>query len=162
MMFARRGGVWIVVLSLIVAMALTIVPLPEWTRPFRPEWTALVLIYWCMALPHRVGVGVAWLTGLLLDALTGTLLGEHALGLSVVAYLALHLYKRIRLLPLWQQMPTILLLLGLHQLLALWVMGITGNAPQTWRYWGASFVGMALWPIVFVILRRLRRRFGVS
>ncbi len=159
---SRNRGDWVIALSFFLAMIATIIPLPDWARAFRPEWTALVLIYWCIALPERVGIGFAWVVGILLDALTDTLLGLHALGFSGIAYLALKLHKRTRLFPLWQQAPTVLLLLALHQLLTLWIMGITDQAPQTWLYWMPSLVGMTFWPLIFMTLRNLRRRFGIN
>ena len=158
----RHHGGAIIALTFLVAMALTIVPLPDWARIARPDWVALVLIYWCMALPERVGVGVAWVVGILLDVLTGTLLGEHALALTVVAYLTLKLHQRIRLYPVWQQSITVLVLLALNQLLVLWINGIMGRPTQSWLYWTPSLLGIVLWPLIFAMLRNLRRRFAVS
>ena len=157
----HRGG-WVILATLVGAMALSIAPSPRWAEVVRPEWTALVLIYWCLALPQRVGIGIAWGTGLLMDVLTDSLLGEHALGFSVLAYLALRVHKRTRLSPLWQQGVTVLVLLSLHQLLSLWVRGMTGQAPQGWLYWTPPLVGMACWPPLYLLLRHLRRRFSVS
>ena len=54
-------------LTLFVAFMLTIMPLPEWAIEFRPDWVTLVLVYWAMALPARVGVTIAWFAGLMLD-----------------------------------------------------------------------------------------------
>jgi rod shape-determining protein MreD len=51
---------WIIALSLVIALMLTALPLPEWAVNWRPAWVAMVLIYWCMALPERVGIGVRW------------------------------------------------------------------------------------------------------
>ena len=159
-MLGRQGG-WIILLSFLVAIVLTILPLPIWARPYRPEWYALVLIYWCIATPERVGVGVAWVMGIFLDVLRGTLLGQHALALSLLAYLTLKLRQRVRAFPLWQQALTVLVLLALEQLLTLWVMGIVGNPPQSWAYWAPSWIGMLLWPWVFVVMRDVQRRFAV-
>src|SRR5690606_27167374 len=78
---------WAIILSFAVAFMLTAVPLPEWAASWRPAWVAMVLIYWCMALPERVGIGAAWCLGLLLDVQQGTLLGQHALGLALIAWL---------------------------------------------------------------------------
>ena len=75
--------------TLCVAMLLMILPMPDWARPFRPQWVTLVLLYWAIALPHRVGVGSGFATGIVLDVLTGTLLGQHALGLSIVTFIAI-------------------------------------------------------------------------
>lgn len=156
----RGGG--IIAFTFCMALLLTILPLPEWAGPYRPAWVVLVLIYWCMALPTRVGVGVGWLMGLLLDLINGVLLGQHALALAVVAYLATLLHQRIRVFPVWQQALTVLVLVGLSQMLVLWVLGVTGAVPRSWDYWLPSLTSMLLWPWVFVILRDVRRRFGVQ
>jgi len=157
----HRGG-WVILLSFMLAFMLTLLPLPEYARPFRPEWSALVLIYWCLALPERVGVGVAFVAGVLLDVTTGTLLGQHALGFIVIAYLTLVMHQRIRVFPVRQQAFTVLMLLLLYQLLLLWVNGITGNAPQSWTYWTASLTGTLLWPWTFIIMREIRRHYKVT
>ncbi len=158
---AREGG-WLILLTFVVAMILTIAPLPELLRHFRPEWSALVFIYWCMALPHRIGIGIGWMIGLLLDVLTGTLLGQHALGMTVIAFITINLHQRLRLFPLWQQAIFVWMVLNLYQLLLLWFYGITGQASRGPGFWISPIVGMILWPGVFLILRSLRRRFKVS
>ncbi|HQU15239.1 MAG: rod shape-determining protein MreD [Chromatiales bacterium 21-64-14] len=162
MILARHHGGWVIVLSFVAAMALTILPLPGSAELFRPEWTALVLVYWCLALPERVGVGIAWLAGLLTDVLKGGLMGEHALGLTVVAFLTLKLHQRIRVYPMWQQALSVLVLLALYQLVLLWINGIIGHPARTWLYWAPSVTGTMLWPAVFLVLRGLRRRFRVA
>jgi rod shape-determining protein MreD len=158
---ARRGGI-IILFSFVLAMVLTLLPLPEWARLYRPQWYTLVLIYWTMATPHRVGVGVGWATGLVVDVTTGTLLGQHALALAIIAYITHKLHQRVRLFPLWQQSLTVLGLLLLEKLTSLWVMGaISQPAPLT-LFWAPPLVGALLWPWVFIVLRDLRRRFQVS
>lgn len=152
----------IILLSFIVAFALTVVPLPDWLVPMRPEWVALVLIYWCMALPDRVGVGVGWVTGLLLDVLRGALLGQHALSLAITAYITLQLYQRLRVFPMWQQAFSVLVLIMLHLTLQLWIRGISGQAADAWAWLLPALSSMLLWPIIFLLLRDLRRRSGVS
>lgn len=159
---ARHQNGWVIAVSFIMALLLTIVPMPGWTVTLRPEWVVLVLIYWCMALPQRVGVGIAWVVGLVLDVLQGTLLGQHALSLSVVAFLTLKLHQRVRFFPMWQQALIVLLLIALHQLLILWVEGINGQPSQSWSYWLPSLSSMVLWPALFVVLRGARRYYHVS
>jgi rod shape-determining protein MreD len=146
----------------VVALVLTMLPLPDWAEPARPEWVAMVLIYWCMAVPQRVGVGVGWVMGLFLDVVHGALLGQHALALAVVAYLTLSLHQRVRVFPLWQQALTILLLVALEQMLVLWIKGVIGESPETWGYWWPSLTSMLLWPWIFLVLRDVRRKFRVS
>jgi len=159
---ARHHGGGVIVFTFIIALLLTVIPLPDWARYIRPDWVGLVLIYWCMALPHRVGVTTGWFMGLLVDLLTGTLLGQHALSLTVIAYLTLKFHQRLRLVPVWQQAFTVLVLLILHQLLALWISRIIGRPGTSLYYWLPSIVGMLVWPLVHTTLRSLRRGFRVN
>jgi len=155
-------SVWIMAIVFMLALLLMILPMPEWARPYRPQWVTLTLIYWCIALPHRVGVGTGFSLGILLDVLTGTLLGQHALGLSVVAFLAVQLHARIRVFPFWQQALAVLVLLVVEHLFALWVMGAIGQTPPALTYWLVPLIGAVLWPWIFVTLRDVRRRFKVT
>lgn len=153
-----RERPWVIPLTFVIALMLTIVPMPDWADPFRPEWVAMTLIYWAMALPLRVSVGVGWSMGIALDVLKGAALGQHALALTVVAYLAVKLHQRIRVFPLWQQAVSIGAIIAMHLLLVLWVYGITGHEAASWKYWTPLLSSMLLWPWVFVFLRDLRRR----
>ena len=162
MITGRKHGSGVIVATFLLALVLTVAPLPDWLRPVRPDWVGLVLIYWCLALPDRVGVGTGWFAGLLVDLLTGTLLGQHAMALAVIAWLTLRLHQRIRLFPVLQQALIILVLLVLHQLLALWVDRFIGRPGPPWYYWTPSLLGMLLWPLTFSALRALRRSFSVN
>jgi rod shape-determining protein MreD len=156
-----RGG-WIIMVSLAVALWLSILPLPEWARWARPEWVALVLIYWVIALPQRVGVGMAWLTGLVLDLVEGAPLGENALALAVIAYLALILYQRLRMYAAWQQAGVIFVLIGINQLLCHWVQTMTARVVPTLMFLLPALVSALLWPSVLLLLRYIRRRYRVT
>ncbi len=158
----KKQGGKVIVFTLVVALLLVVFPLPDALRPFRPEWATLVLIYWCMALPNRVNIGIAWLVGLLVDVLTGSLLGEHALAMAIVVFFTIKLHKQIRVYPLWQQALSIFTLVALGQLLVVWVKGITGESPQSWLYWAPSLTSAIIWPWVFIMLRGVRRKFRVS
>lgn len=153
---------WVIVASLTLALFLTILPMPDWGEDFRPQWVAMTLIYWSLALPSRVGVFWAFGTGLVLDVTIGTVLGQHALSLSVVAWLAVELHQRIRIFPLVQQAVSIWVLLLVERLIALWVIGATGQPTPTLWYWMPTLVGLVLWPWLFIVLRDVRRRFGVA
>ena len=161
MTLARHHGGGIILITFIVALVLTILPLPDWGRYLRPDWVGLVLIYWCMALPDRVGVSTGWFAGLMVDLVTGALLGQHALSLTILAYLTLRLHQRIRLFPVLQQAFTVMVLLILHQLIALWVSRIIGRPGVPWYFWSPSLLGMILWPVVYALLRGTRHRFRV-
>ncbi len=162
MMHGRHRGGSVILVTLLIALALVIFPLPGWAKDFRPQWATLTLIYWCIALPQRVGVFTGWTVGLALDVLTGTLLGQHALGLSLVAFLALKLHQRIRVFPIWQQAMIVFLLLLVERLFSLWVMGAVHLPPPPLWYWVPPFVGMLLWPWIFAILRAVRQHYHVS
>ncbi len=157
----RRNN-WIIALSLAAALSLSILPLPEAVARAWPEWTALVLLYWSMALPHRVSVGIAWGMGLPLDALRGSLLGEHGMGLAIITFITVKLHRRLRVYPLWQQAAVIMVLLALYQMLLLWVEGILGRASGGWYYWLPSLTGAVAWAPLFLVLREIRRYFRVA
>jgi rod shape-determining protein MreD len=144
--------------SFTVAILLAIMPLPSWAEDFRPDWVGLVLVYWCIATPQRVGVGTGWGLGLILDVLYGhALLGLHALTKATMAYIAMRLHLQLRMFPRWQQALAIGVLLFVSQLIVLWVRGAVGQAPKTFSYWTPAIVGLLMWPLVFNALRRLRR-----
>ena len=93
------GNIWVIPATFVIAFLLVILPLPEWAGPMRPEWVGMVAIYWCLAVPRVFGVGTAWIIGLILDVAHGSLLGQHALGLSIIAYIATRLHQQIRPVP---------------------------------------------------------------
>jgi len=147
-------------LTFFVAFMLTIMPLPEWAIEFRPDWVTLVLVYWAMALPARVGVTIAWFIGLMLDVSHGAILGQNALGLVLVIYIVHIQHQRLRVASLVQQAIVIFFLLLLKQLIVLWVSGIVGHAPDTWLFFMPCLSGALLWPWIYIIMRDLRRKFG--
>lgn len=144
--------------SLVVALILMILPLPDWAQLYRPNWVALVLIYWSMALPKRVGLWFAFFCGIVLDTSLGTLLGQHAMGLVVVIFFNMNFHQRIRVLALAQQSIYVFALLLINQGLVAWVEGIMGRSTPLLAFFGAPLVGMLIWPWVFVILRDIRRK----
>ncbi|RUQ29034.1 MAG: rod shape-determining protein MreD [Candidatus Competibacteraceae bacterium] len=158
----RAQGGWIIALSLLAAFLLAGIPLPGPLDHFRPDWVAMTLIYWCMALPYRIGIGMGWLVGLLLDVARGALLGQYALALSVVAYLTLQAYRRIRVFPPWRQALTVLVLLLIEQVLVFWISGVIGYPPSDGWYLAPAVGGMVVWPLLFIVLRDLRRHFQVE
>ena len=155
-------GLNTILITLIIAFILTLLPLPEWAASFRPQWIAMVVIYWSLALPHRFGIVTAWIIGLFLDVLTGTLLGEHALALSIIIYIILRSYARVRLFPIWQQSIVVALLLMLYQFIILWPQSFIHRLPVIDHYWISPFISMLLWPWAFYLLRATRRKYKVK
>lgn len=151
----------IIGLTFLVALLLSVMPMPAPLELGRPMWLAMVLAYWVMALPHRVGLLTAWVTGLATDVLYGQLFGQHALVMTLVAWMILLLHQRIRRFPLWQQSLVMLPVLGIAQMLLLWLNSLTGNRPPTLMFLLPAVVSAILWPWVFSVLRGVRRRFHV-
>ncbi len=158
----RSSGSLVIILSFFMALTVAIVPLPDWAVNLRPEAVTMMLIYWCLALPERVGVGIGWLVGLFMDVAKGALLGQYALSLTIVAWLTLKLHQRIRVFPPWQQALSVLILVGLGQIVILWVKGIIGQSPQSWTYWLPAVTSSILWPWFFPLMRRVRHYYKVS
>lgn len=157
---AYRGG-WFIVLSIFAALVLTAVPLPDLVSPWRPEWTAMVLVYWCLALPERIGIGWCWFVGCLQDVLLGMTLGAHGMAFAVAAFLTIRLYQRLRVFPVWQQALAVLVLLLLIRLILFGINGVLGRPSPGWAYWQPALTSMAVWPLFFVLLRGARRRYDV-
>jgi rod shape-determining protein MreD len=150
-----------IMLSLLAALLLSLLPLPDWAAPLRPPWLIMVLIYWGMVAPHRVGVGVAWLTGLVQDLIQGALLGQHALAYALALYVVVKLHQRLRVYPLWQQSTLVLGLLCMVQLILVWINTSTGRVGGGMEQWLGIALGAALWPWVFLSLRWVRHDHAV-
>lgn len=144
-------------MTIVIALALSMLPMPDWTVWLRPAWVLLVLIYWTMTVPHRVNVGVAWFVGLVIDLMSGTLLGEHALAFTIVIYLVSGVQLRLRMYPLMQQTLTVFFFVFLYQLIIYLIQGFIGQLPESQLYWLSSVTSMLLWPWLFILLRDYRR-----
>ncbi|WP_115720045.1 rod shape-determining protein MreD [Gallaecimonas mangrovi] len=154
-------NVIVIGLSLLLALVMAIIPLPLAIDVFRPDWVLLVLLYWTLALPHRVSVGVAWCCGLLIDIMLGTTLGVHALALTLVIYVAGMNFQRVRNFPVWQQAGVAALLVAAKLLLVFWLEHLTHNVVVTAHYFWPVLTSAAMWLWLFPLLRRMRRRFRV-
>jgi rod shape-determining protein MreD len=156
-------NLWIAVpVTVLFALVLTLLPMPEWTVWLRPAWVMMVLIYWSMTSPQHVNVGTAWVVGILLDVLNGTLLGEHALALVIVTYFVVRMHSQLRVYPILQQAIWVFLFILLYQFVLFCVQGFLGELPKTWLYWSSSATSMLLWPWVYTIMRDYRRRLKLA
>lgn len=149
---------WPIALSLLLAMYLTILPFPAWPWEYRPPWAVLAILFWCFAAPKRVGIFTAFTLGLMLDVLTGVLLGQNALALSITAYLALILRPRIRIFHPWQQAFFVALIILTERLVTLWTLAATGQRLPSLTYWVSALTALACWPILAWLLVPFERR----
>ena len=121
----------------------------------------MVLIYWTMALPHRIGILTAWFLGIMTDVALGSVLGVHGLSMAVIAYLILVLNRRLRLFPLWKQSFIVGLMVGLDLVISLWLQNFISTQPRHAMYWMPILSSTFFWPWLFILLRDVRRSFHV-
>ena len=151
------GWMRVIVLT-ILALAATVAPLPEWLELFRPDFVALTVLWFCLLSPRLLGLSYAWCAGIALDGFRGVLLGQHALTLIVIAYVASKLRLQIRAFPPLQQSAVILALLWLNEFLLFWIDGVAGHPVTDWRRWLAVPVGAACWPLLTGLFARFAAR----
>jgi len=156
-MLERRLTSRFALLTFVVALALTVVPLPASIAPFRPEWVPLILIFWSLMAPERFSLLTAFWMGLLLDTLSGALLGQHALALVVVTFFTVRFHLRIRVFPIWQFGMTIVLLLVLYEFVLFWVDGVAGRSVPLIERWGPLLASALVWPLILGYLDQYRR-----
>jgi rod shape-determining protein MreD len=129
---------------------------------YRPDWLLLILCYWAMALPNRVNVGVAALPGVILDLLYGTALGVHSFALAIPIFLVVANYQRMRNQSILQLAITIGVLSMIYHLLIYWLQFWLTSIDFRWVFLWPSFTSILLWPWLFWLLRKFRRKLGVS
>ena len=147
----------IIILSIIFSGILMLIPIPDSLRFLRPEFVVLTLIYWAMMLPNRIGIGFAWLVGLLMDVMLGGDLGIYAFSYAVIVYFVLLFHLQLRRYPLWQQAGIVFLLILLLKIMLI----ITATHSVDWYFWWPAIVSMIIWPIVYAMLSRFRQHFHV-
>jgi len=138
--------------TLILAMCLNILPLPELISHLNPDWVMLTLIYWTLVIPEKFGVFNAWLVGLFVDVLTGRLLGQQALTYALISYTSLKFHRRLRQYPVHQQSFFVFFCLLFSQMLVFWIENIDGNKEFTVVFWLPILTGTVCWPIVYSVL----------
>jgi len=153
----KTQGGNIIVFSFIAAFILSMVPLPQILQTIRPEFVTIVLIYWCIALPNRIGVGIAWIVGLVVDVST-----DAFLTLALIAYLAIKLHQRIRIFPIWQQALTILVLMMFQGTITLWIKGMLGDAPSLSVFMLPAISTALFWPVAYILMRQIRRYYQIN
>ena len=162
----KTWGMVTIWITIVAGMLLAVVRIPQFFPVelgfLRPDWVAMVLVYWVIALPHRVGISMAWLVGIAVDVLLGSPMGQHALSYVLIAYVVASLYQRVRMFSVWQQASILFVLLWLNQLVEFWIESIVSVTDWSFWYLLPAVSGAFLWPSVFLILRYLRRRTGMT
>lgn len=145
------------VLSLAATLMLAVVPLPDVIAPLRPDWVAVVLLYWSLMAPRQFSLLTAFWMGLALDTLSGAMLGQNALALLVVVYLAEKFHLRLRVFPVSQLAITVLLLLGLYEFILFWVDGMAGRTVPLIERWLPPLTGTLAWLAMYVLFDHRQR-----
>jgi rod shape-determining protein MreD len=161
-MIRARGLTWLFWGSIGACYLLQLAPLPTPLLPLKPFWLALVLVYWLLELPERVPLGLAFVLGLLGDLVGGELLGEQALRLCILCFIALRFRSRLRFFPVWQQTLAVFALLLNDRIVHLMVHAFAGDPPPMLDFWFAPVAGMVVWPWLFLLLDDLRARLRAS
>ena len=151
----------LVLFTIFVAMVLSIVDMPNWSLWARPEWVLLVIFYWVLALPERFGVFFAAGIGLLQDSITASVYGRHVLAYTLVVAVVLVAHKRLRMFDAWQQAGMVFLLIGIERLIKYWIDLASGQQPAGLWFLFPAMISALIWPWLMVVLRSLRRRFGL-
>ena len=144
---------WFILLTLFLGLIANIVPAVPAVAALRPDFLALVILYWCIQEPRYVGVGTAWVVGLLMDVADATVFGQHALAYAVLAYAADYFRRRVLRFPLWQQAVQVAALLALCAALVLLVRVVGGAPTPRWTYAVPPLAGALLWPPLSVLLQ---------
>jgi rod shape-determining protein MreD len=137
-------------LTFVLAMLFNLLPWRD--VALLPDLVALVIIFWCIHQPRRMGIGTAWLLGLVMDAGDGALLGQHAFAYAVLAFAAISLHRRILWFAPWRQAAHVLLLLLASQMLMLAVGLAAGGTYPGIAYFFSCVIAAALWPAATFVL----------
>lgn len=148
--------------SLFAALMLDLLPWQGVALLARPDFVLLLLLYWGVHQPLRIGMGAAWGMGLVMDVADGALLGQFAFAYTVTAYLALMLHRRIQAFGLWQQALHIAMLLVLCQALVLLIHMASGSSFIGWRFFLSSISGTLFWPMISLLIELLLQRKSLS
>lgn len=150
----------IILVTLVIALALTIITFVF--GEYSPDWLYLVVIYWILAVPNSIGLTTSWFIGLLTDVAFGTILGSNALTFVLIAFIITKTYKFVRYLTVYQQSIIIFILLFLKQTILMWIDGmIRMEEIVLSAYYWSVLISSLVWPLVYFVLRYIRRKYDV-
>lgn len=142
----------------IVAIMLELAPWPLEFQPFKPAWLLLVLFYWVLAIPGKISIGWAFLLGLVWDLILGSILGTHALVLSIIFYFVAKNHLVLRNLSLWLQSLLVIFVVYITKFLLLCIEYFINSAFFDWQIILSAVASGILWPWVFLLMRKVRRK----
>jgi len=155
---ARGEPRWAVAFTVLLALILQALPLPTWLEAVRPSFIGLAVVYWAIYAPHAGGIFAPWLAGIGYDVFKGEVLGQNALALALVAYIAMSLHQRLRNQTLVQQSLFVFAMLTLNEFVVFAIEGWSGHAvSSSWR-WLQPMIGAMLWPFVALLAGRTHSR----
>ncbi|MDB2449064.1 rod shape-determining protein MreD [bacterium] len=155
-------SLWVIAVSFFVAYLLAAVPLPHVIALGRPDWVALFLIFWVLAVPERVGVFIGFCVGVLQDVVMGTYLGTYALAYAALAYVVLVLHLRLRMYPLLQQAVIVFMVVALSQILVQWSKGFFSSGLDSDIHLLPAVISAVFWPWTYILLRSVQVQFRVQ
>jgi rod shape-determining protein MreD len=159
----NRISILVIWLTLLIGLCIQIIPWSTEYNIFKPHLLMLIMAYWLIALPHRIGMGMAFLLGIVLDLFSGSLLGIHAFILSCIAYLLMFKFQLIRNLALWQQSIIIFAVsLCYNSLVFLFQVSIYHTITISPLILVSSIVDGILWIVIYLFLRLIRRSFAIN
>ena len=143
--------------TLLAALLMNLMPWSGWWLVVRPDFVALILLFWCVEQPRKIGFTAAWLLGLLMDVADASLLGQHALAYSILAYAGIVLHRRVQRFAVTPQVLHVIPLLLLNDAIVLFVRILAGSDFPGYQYFVGSLVGGALWPALAIVLKLPQR-----
>jgi rod shape-determining protein MreD len=152
----RRDSMGRVLLTVVVALVLSVLPLPLWLAAVRPAFLVLTVMYWAIAAPRVGGIGLGFVCGLALDVFRGAVLGQNALALTAITYVAVREHQKIRLKPAFQQALIMLALLLAYEFILFAIDGWTGHPVTSPLRWIHTLTGALIWPLITAVLDRVR------
>ena len=150
----------IILLSFIISLLITTMSFT--LGVFSPDWIQLVLIYWLLAVPSVIGLLGSWFIGIIADVTLGSTLGMHALTYVAISFIIMQSYKFLRYLTVYQQAIIILIILILKYTILLWIDRLLDINDYTLSIYWTPLMSAILWPIVFYILRFIRRKYYIA
>jgi rod shape-determining protein MreD len=141
-----------ITLTFALALLMELLPLPIGSTRWLPDFVGLLLLYWAINQPSRVGIGMGFLIGLIVDVSTNSLFGQHALAYSVTTYLILLRQRQLVMFNLGQQALVVLTMMLANQLIMALIRMALGSAFVGASYFLPPLIGALLWPLLTKLL----------